>query len=62
MKVVCKAVCGLGEASAPKFSHKIRPFCEDSVLALLPKGSTLWKPILQTEILLFAVWFFWFFL
>ena len=26
MEVVCKAVCGLGEASAPKFSHKIRPF------------------------------------
>lgn len=46
MEVVCKAVCGLGEASAPKFRHDVSPFFLQRALpsALLPRGSSPWNP------------------
>ena len=52
MEVVCKAVCGLGEASAPKFSHDFSPFFQQGVLppAPPPGKSFPWTLIREHEI------------
>ena len=56
MEVVCKAVCGLGKASAPKLRHDISRFFSAKGVALCTptKGIIPLEPELQTEILLFA--------
>ena len=58
MEVVCKAVCGLCKASAPKFSQCIYSLLSVGTLSPRPcEGVTPSTRILQTERVLFALSF-----